>query len=135
MDKRDKETYAIIGASMEVHRRLGCGFLEAVYQNALEKEFQYLNISYKRELRLPVFYRGQKLDNYYQVDFVCFNSTIVELKALQKLSGTEESQVINYLKASEFQKGLLINFGTQSLQYKRFILNLRKSVESVDDNS
>ncbi len=80
---------------MTVHRELGCGFLEAVYQDALEKEFQHLRIPYTREVNLPVFYRGEPLNSYYQADFICFDSVIVELKALQKLSGTEEAQVIS----------------------------------------
>ncbi len=130
--ERDKETYAIIGAAMAVHRELGCGFLEAVYQEALGKEFQYLKIPHKRECRLPVFYKGQQLNTYYQADFICFNSVIVEIKALQRLSGIEEAQVINYLKASENNKALLVNFGTKSLQYKRLVLNLRESAKSAD---
>ena len=133
--KRDKETYSIIGAAMTVHRELGCGFLEAVYQDALEKEFQHLNIPYKREYKLPVFYCGQQLNSYYQADFICFNSVIVELKALQQLYGTEEAQVINYLKASNLHRALLINFGTKSLQHKRLVFNLRKSAKSVDQKS
>ena len=130
---RDKETYAIIGAAMTVHRELGCGFLEAVYQDALEKEFQYLKIPFEREVKLPVFYRGQQLSSYYQADFICFNSVIVELKALQRLSGTEEAQAINYLKASNLQRALLINFGTKSLQHKRLVFNLRESAKSADN--
>ncbi|MBF0101139.1 MAG: GxxExxY protein [Desulfobacterales bacterium] len=122
-DKRDKQTYAIIGAAMIVHRELGCGFLEAVYQEALEKEFQIQRIPYKREHEIPVFYRGEKLKSYYKADFVCFENIIVELKALSIISGIEEAQVINYLKASGFHRALLINFGTKQLQYKRLILS------------
>jgi GxxExxY protein len=131
----DKETYAIIGAAMTVHRELGYGFLEAVYQDALEKEFQFLNIPYRRECRLPIFYRGQQLNSFYQVDFICFDSVIVELKALQQLSGTEEAQVINYLRASNLHRALLLNFGTKSLQHKRLVFNLRKSAQSADKKS
>ena len=133
MIEKDKETYAIIGAAMTVHRELGCGFLEAVYQDALEKEFQHLKIPFEREVKLPVFYRNQQLNSYYQADFICFNSVIVELKALQRLSGTEEAQVINYLKASNLHRALLINFGTKSLQHKRLVFNLRESAKSADN--
>ena len=132
---RDKETYAVIGAAMTVHRELGCGFLEAVYQDALEKEFQHLSIPCAREVKLPVFYRGEQLKSYYQADFICFNSVIVELKALQRLSGTEEAQVINYLKASNLHRALLLNFGTKSLQHKRLVFNLRESAQSADVKS
>ena len=132
---RDKETYAVIGAAMTVHSELGSGFLEAVYQDALEKELQYQNIPFKREVKLPVYYRGEQLNSYYQADFICFDSVIVELKALQKLSSTEEAQVINYLKASNLHRALLINFGSRSLQHKRLVFNLRESAQSVDQKS
>ena len=122
MNYKDEETYKIIGAAMTVHNSLGCGFLEAVYQEALEKEFLFQRINFEREKKLPIFYRGEKLNTYYQVDFLCFNSVLVELKALQSYSGTEESQVLNYLKASPQKKALLINFGKKSIEYKRFVL-------------
>jgi GxxExxY protein len=126
-DKRDKQTYAIIGAAMAVHNELGCGFLEAVYQDALEIEFKKQGIPYEREKKLDVFYSGQKLNSFYRVDFICFDEVVVETKALSKLSGAEESQIINQLSASQLHKALLINFGVPKLDYKRMVLNLRES--------
>ncbi|NDY73805.1 GxxExxY protein [Desulfobacter hydrogenophilus] len=120
---RDKETYSIIGAAMTVHNELGNGFLEAVYQEALEHEFQFGKIPYEREKTLPVYYRGNRLTAHYKADFLCFESVIVELKALQQISGVEEAQVINYMKASGIKKSLLINFGARQLQYKRLVYN------------
>ncbi len=116
-----KETYKIIGAAMEVHKQLGGGFLEAIYQEALEIEFKNNEIDYKRELPLNVIYKGQKLNKQYFADFVCYNSVIVELKALSDISSNHEAQILNYLKATNIQVGLLINFGKQSLQYKRIV--------------
>ncbi|HPG70282.1 MAG TPA: GxxExxY protein [Candidatus Hydrogenedentes bacterium] len=128
--ERDPQTYAIIGAAMSVHSELGHGFLEAVYQEALEYEFQTRGIPYEREKRLTIHYGGQPLNVTYQADFICFGEVVVELKALDEISGKEEAQLINYLKASKLHRGLLINFGAESLQYKRLVLNLRESAES-----
>ena len=119
--EKDPRTYAIIGAAMEVHRQLGCGFLEAVYQEALALELMTRSVPYKREVELPVLYKGHRLNTAYRADFICFDSVVVEVKAIVKLSGAEESQIINYLKATGYRVGLLLNFGSESLQYKRFV--------------
>jgi GxxExxY protein len=116
----DPKTYAIIGAAMEVHSQLGSGFLEAVYQKALGVELTARNVPHKSEVELPVYYKGQELDVSYRADFICFDSIVVELKALAKLTGVEESQLINYLKATGLETGLLINFGAKSLEHRRF---------------
>ena len=124
----DTKTYKIIGAAMEVHKELGCGFLEAIYQEALEREFIAKKVPFKGQPVVKVLYKGKPLDKTYQPDFICFDEIIVEIKAISALSGAEEAQLINYLKATGLKIGLLINFGTRSLEYKRFVYNLRESV-------
>ena len=121
---RDEKTYAIIGAAMEVHKELGCGFLEAVYQEALEREFITQVLPYKSQPVIEIKYKGKPLEKKYQPDFVCYGEVLVEIKAISALSGTEEAQLINYLKATELKVGLLINFGARSLEHKRFVYNL-----------
>ena len=121
MEKRDPKTYAIIGAAMEVHRELGCGFLEPVYQEALALEFRNKEITFKREVELPISYKVQLLSTTYRVDFVCFGSIVVELKAMTKMGRGEEAQIINYLKAAGIEAGILLNFGSASLEYRRFV--------------
>ncbi len=118
MTAKDPGTYAIIGAAMEVHRRLGCGFLEAVYQEALAVEFTANNIPFVSQQELPVFYRERQLRVSYRADFICYDEVVVELKALTELAGVHRAQVINYLKATQHETGLL-NFGAGSLQYER----------------
>ena len=120
-ESRDPRTYAIIGAAMAVHRELGRGFLEAVYHDALAIELATNQIPFRREVELPVYYKRKRLNASYRADFVCWESVIVEVKALAKLSGTEEAQVINYLKAAGMELGLVFNFGAPSLEYKRFV--------------
>jgi GxxExxY protein len=117
-----EESYQIIGAAMEVHKELGAGFVEPVYQEVLELEFQRQQIPYVREQSLNIFYKEKKLRKHYFADFVCYNQIIVELKALSELSGDHQAQVLNYLKASQLKLGLLLNFGSRSLQYKRLVL-------------
>ena len=120
-EQRDPQTYAIIGACMAVHSELGQGFLEAVYQEALAIEFEERNVPFEREKQLPIFYRGRQLKTHYQADLVCYATVIVELKALSSLEGVHQAQVINYLKASVIERGLLLNFGTAKLEYQRLI--------------
>ena len=115
------ETYNIIGAAMEVHRVLGCGFKEAVYQEALEKEFNLRNIPYVREQSFPVYYKGELLDTNFRPDFVCYDKIIVELKAVSDITDEHYSQVLSYLRACELKLGLLINFGQCELEVKRII--------------
>src|SRR4029077_19051238 len=100
---RDPRTFAIIGAAMEVHRYLGCGFTEPVYQDALEIEFRLRGIPFKREDEVTIIYKEEELNSKFKPDFICFGEVIVELKALKTLSGTEEMQVLNYLKATGFK--------------------------------
>ena len=130
---RDPETYAIIGAAMEVHRQLGHGFLEAVYQEALALEFTSRKIPFQREVPLQISYKGKRLTCSYRADFFCYETVMVETKALGQLTGADEAQLINELKATGFGRGLLINFGAPSLEYKRFVFNLRSSAKSVDE--
>ena len=107
---------------MEVHKNLGCGFLEPVYQEALALEFNLRNIPFEKEKSLPISYKGYRLTKKYMADFICYDSIIIELKALSSLTSAHESQVVNYLKATGFKLGLLINFGVSSLKYKRLVL-------------
>jgi GxxExxY protein len=116
-----EECYKIIGACLEVHKTLGCGFLEAVYQEALMHEFKIQNIPFVREKVLTITYKGIELEKKYQADFVCYDKIIVELKAINQLVPENESQVLNYLNVTGYKLGLLVNFGETSLKYKRLV--------------
>ena len=126
----DHQTYQIIGAAMEVHKELGCGFLEPVYQEALELELADRKIPFRAQAEMPVFYKGRKLRATYRADAVCYDSVILELKALGKLGDVETAQVLNYLKAGRHERGLLINFGTRSLQHQRFVWSHEASTKA-----
>ncbi|MFZ5912162.1 MAG: GxxExxY protein [Chloroflexota bacterium] len=131
-EERDPQTYAIIGAAMEIHNQLGHGFLEAVYHNAAVIEFPLRHIPFEKEVTLPIRYKGILLPTHYRADFVCFGEIIVEFKALSRLSSVEESQLLNYLKATGMKRGLLVNFGAPSLQYKRLVWGYEdKKIKSV----
>lgn len=128
-EERDPQTYAIIGAAMEVHRQLGHGFLEGVYQDALEIEFALRGIPSQREAEIPVDYKGRRLESFYKADFICYGEVVVELKALARLTNNEVAQVINYLKGTGLSRGLLINFGAPSLEHKRLIFTHKASAD------
>ena len=118
----DPETYQVIGAGMAVHRELGCGFLEKVYRVALRFEFERMRVPFATEKHLRICYKGITLPVGYFTDFICFESIVVEVKALSAIGGQEEAQLLNYLKASGMRRGLLLNFGARSFQHKRMVL-------------
>ena len=138
MIKDEVLTAQILNSCKEVYNELGRGFLESVYQEALEKEFQLRDIPYEREKKLTITYKGMKLEKEYVVDFLCYGKIIVELKALSSLTKEHKAQVINYLKASKKEIALLVNFGAEKLKWERisgFDLVNSKQGEGVSPNS
>ena len=113
-------TRAVIGAAMEVHSNLGPGFLESVYEAALAIELNLRNVPYERQKAIPVIYKGEKVRDFF-CDFLVDGKVLIELKAIQTITEIEEAQVLNYLKVTGLQVGLLINFGQRSLKYKRLV--------------
>ena len=116
-----EESFKIIGACMKVHSILGSGFLEAVYQEALEMEFTKNDIPFKRQVKLSLVYDGIKLKKYYIADFVCYDNIVIEIKAAISLHPKMLKQTKNYLKATNKRLGMLVNFGEKSLNYKRIL--------------
>jgi GxxExxY protein len=116
-----EESYRIIGSCMKVHTELGPGFLESVYQEALEKQFRKDSVPYEREKLLPVYFEGDLLKKHFKADFVCFGEIIVELKATPFIYQNDMDQIMNYLTATKIKLGLLVCFGSKSLTYKRFL--------------
>ena len=117
------EVYAIMGAAMEVHRELGSGFLESVYQEAMEMELTRCKIPFKAQKNIKIVYKGESHKKEFITDLICYEKIIVELKAQDSLSGKEEAQILNYLKATGIKLGLVINFGSHpKLEWKRLVL-------------
>ena len=106
-----KESYAIRGAVFEVYREMGCGFLEAVYQECLEKELRLRNISFVSQAGVKLIYKGETLEQTYKPDLICYSSIIIELKAVKEICDEHRAQLHNYLKATGLKLGLLVNFG------------------------
>lgn len=118
-----EEVYEIVGAAIEVHKELGHGFLEPVFQEALGYEWSDRSVPFVEQASMRIKYKNRVLKKEYIADYVCYEKIIVEIKALEKLTGREESQVLNYLKASNHRVGVLINFGSQGkLEWKRMVL-------------
>jgi len=122
---------------MEVHREIGFGFLEAIYQCALALEFQSPTISFRAEVPLPVRYKGKLLTCGYRADFICYEDFLVETKAIAELTRSDDAQLINEFKATGLERGLLLTFGAASLQFKRLVRtapeNLRKSADNFEE--
>ena len=110
--KYKDRTFQVIGAALEVHSNLGCGFMEAVYEEAFRKELEFMNIPFEEQKTIPIYYKRELLNQYYVADFVCYGDIIVELKAVSELQKIHE--------ATGFEVGLLFNFGSESLEKKRF---------------
>ncbi len=118
-----EEVYAIVGAAIEVHRELGNGFLEPVYQESLQLELASRSIDFQAQVKLELFYKNHLLEKNYTPDFVCNDKIVVEIKALSALTSTETAQILNYLKATKLRVGLLINFGSKGrLEWKGYVL-------------
>lgn len=115
------ESYKIRGALFAVHNELGCGFLERVYQDALEVEFRLRNIPYEREKSIQIVYKGEPLGEPYRADFVCYGKVIIELKSVSEILDVHRAQIINYLKATKMKLGFLVNFGEESLNVERIV--------------
>ena len=118
---REEETFKIIGICMEVHRNLGPGLLEVVYKDALEIEFKANNLPFEREKEISIEYKGVILPHKFYADFIVNEDIVLEVKAVKEFSGEHTAQVLNYMKLSESEIGLLVNFQNKSLQHKRLV--------------
>jgi len=114
------EVYQIVGAALDVSNELGCGFLEAVYQEALELELAERRIPHVSQARIQISYKGRLLNKEYIADFLCHDQIVVEIKAIKAITRIEEAQILNYLKATNLPLGLILNFGATQLEWKRY---------------
>jgi GxxExxY protein len=105
------ECYAIQGAIFDVYREIGCGFLESVYQECLEREFRFRQLPFEAQRELVLSYKGEKLSQSFKPDFICYGKIIIELKAVREIAPEHKAQLLNYLKATSLELGLLVNFG------------------------
>jgi GxxExxY protein len=118
----EEETYKILGACFEVYKEKGCGFLEAVYQECLEIEFGLQGIPFQPQAELTLTYKGRTLKQVYIPDFICYAKVIIELKAVSRLADEHRAQLHNYLVATGYRVGLLVNFGHHpKVEYERII--------------
>ena len=118
-----EEVYAIVGAAMDVYWQLGRGFLEPVYQEALGIEFRRRRIPFEAQEEIVIHYKGEALKKKYVADFICYAQIVIELKALEGLCGRDVGQLLNYMKATRFNVGLLINFGSPvRLEWHRYVI-------------
>src|SRR5689334_12157445 len=121
-DERDSQTFRIIGAAMEVHRELHGGYAEQVYREALAIEFALRDIPFVAEYTVRMEYKGRLLTSLYRLDFICFKDVVIEVKGVSALTPADEAQLLNYLAVTKIKRGLLLNFGGKSLEYKRRVL-------------
>tara|TARA_R110001583_G_scaffold69696_8_gene197575 strand:+ start:1027 stop:1419 length:393 start_codon:yes stop_codon:yes gene_type:complete len=117
----EEETFKLIGASINVHKKLGLGFIESVYHEALKKELLNANIPFEQHKKLPIYYDGKMLNEFFIADFVCYDTIILEIKAVPYIQDQMKQQVVNYLKSSTIEVGMLINFGEKILKWKRLV--------------
>ena len=128
-----EEVYAIIGACFEVYNEMGSGFLEDVYQESLERELEYRSFPFEAKPKLPIYYKGKLLTKKYEPDFVLYSKIIMEIKAVKALNDEHRAQIQNYLKASNFKVGFLVNFGKHgALEYERIVRTDPSSNDSLD---
>ena len=138
MEKEDflyaDETYIIIGAAMQVHKHLGPGFLESVYQEAMEMELAIQGIPFRSQQKIQVQYKGKNLQHFYIADFICYDKIVVELKAVSDILPIHSAQVLNYLVATSLKVGLLLNFNEESLYQKRIINSFKHQYNTNRNN-
>jgi len=117
-----EECYRIQGVIYDVYRELGSGFLESVYHECLEREFVLSSIPFEAQKELPIYFRGERINQHFRADFICFEGVIIEIKAVREIAPEHKAQVLNYLKATGLQVGLLVNFGSHpKVTIQRFV--------------